>query len=52
MNGSLRWLTHHQSVVWLSLKAVSQTAQFREETVYSAFVSTNKVRCLKRMESK
>ena len=39
----IRWLAHHQSVVWLSLKAVRQTAQFREETVYSTFMASNKV---------
>ena len=42
-NWLIRWMAHHRSVVWLSLKAVPQMAQFREETVYSTFVASNKV---------
>lgn len=38
-----RWLAHHQAVVQLSLSAVSQTAQLREETVYAKLMEANKV---------
>ncbi|EFX86992.1 hypothetical protein DAPPUDRAFT_312479 [Daphnia pulex] len=37
-----RWLLHHQAVVQLSLKAVSQTAQLREETVYAKLMEAEK----------
>lgn len=40
----IRWLLHHQAVVQLSLKAVSQTAQLREETVYAKLMEAEKVR--------
>jgi hypothetical protein len=39
----IRWLLHHQAVVQLSLKAVSQTAQLREETVYAKLMEAEKV---------
>lgn len=39
-----RWLLHHQAVVQLSLKAVSQTAQLCEETVYAKLMVAEKVR--------
>lgn len=39
----VRWLLHHQAVVQLSLKAVSQTAQLKEETVYAKLMEAEKV---------
>lgn len=38
-----RWLKHHQAIVQLSLRAVSETAQLKEERVYAQFMSTDKV---------
>lgn len=38
-----RWLKHHQAIVQLSLRAVAETAQLKEERVYAQFMSTDKV---------
>jgi len=38
-----RWLDHHNAIVQLSLRAVLQTAQLKEETVYSKLLATEKV---------
>lgn len=39
-----RWLLHHGAVVQLSLRALWQTAQLREETVHHKLTSQKKVR--------
>jgi hypothetical protein len=38
-----RWLDHHNAIVQLSLRAVLQTAQLKEETIYSKLLSAEKV---------